>query len=185
MTFTQIAASYEPKECHFFAAEYKIPISFLEEVIKRFKEKFGKVNVSDIDRDQLKEFTDDNFDHIGSELEKCDLDGWTSEPERIMKIEDKVLRDWALVLNDKWRKLCRKVSSLKQNFKQIGYLCRAMMKKATKGTVLKTNQIKFFIGAESNSPIAHDTKKAIENYAARAKFILKVRKKKPLLILTK
>lgn len=93
--------------------------NFSEKVKKAFNSQFGNVKLEQMDRQKLKSFIDEHFDPPGSELEECELTGWKPYPKKIMKIKDKVLREWALVLHNKWKKLCRKVSIVSESKKSL------------------------------------------------------------------
>lgn len=85
-------------------------IIFLEEIVQAFKDEFGeKTPVKEIDPAKLKIFLKDNFNPPNDELNKCDPKDWHDKPEKIIKIQDKTLREWALNLHATWRTLCREI----------------------------------------------------------------------------
>ncbi|KAJ1362105.1 hypothetical protein KIN20_038424 [Parelaphostrongylus tenuis] len=66
-------------------------------------------SVSDIPREELRLFVDENFDEEGHELQSCQLSDWTKDPPRFNVIRDSTLREFADKLNNIWKKLCREV----------------------------------------------------------------------------
>lgn len=74
-----------------------------------FDQRFGKYELHAIDRSALRKFVDEYFEPPGNELEDCQLSEWNEHPPKLMKIQDPLLRDWALKLNSIWKLLCRKV----------------------------------------------------------------------------
>ncbi|VDO20238.1 unnamed protein product [Brugia timori] len=89
-----------------------MPMKFDPEVIQEeFDRRFGEYELQAINRSALKAFVDEYFDLPGNELEDCQLEEWIEHPSKLMKIQDTLLRDWALKLNAIWKLLCRKIKS--------------------------------------------------------------------------
>ncbi|EFO18250.1 trehalase [Loa loa] len=87
-----------------------MPLKFDPEVIQEeFNRRFGEYELQAINRSALQAFVDENFESAGNELEDCQLEGWNEHPPKLMKIQDSMLRDWALKLNAIWKLLCRKM----------------------------------------------------------------------------
>ncbi|VDK50259.1 unnamed protein product [Gongylonema pulchrum] len=80
---------------------------------KQFEKQFGKQKVEDINPQELLAFRDLYFDEPGAELEQCTPTNWQNYPPKIMMIENKELREFALNLNERWKLLCRRVSFVK------------------------------------------------------------------------
>uniref|UniRef100_A0A0R3RFU9 Trehalase n=1 Tax=Elaeophora elaphi TaxID=1147741 RepID=A0A0R3RFU9_9BILA len=90
-----------------------MPMKYDPEVVKaEFDERFGEYDLYAINRSALQEFVDEYFEQSGNELEDCQLSDWKEHPERLMKIQDPILRDWALKLHAIWKLLCRKIYDL-------------------------------------------------------------------------
>ncbi|VDN04914.1 unnamed protein product [Thelazia callipaeda] len=80
-----------------------------EEVDAEFNRRFGAQELEDINASKLMEFVKEYFEGPGAELENCQLKEWTEFPPKLRRIQDPVLRKWALELNKIWKNLCRKV----------------------------------------------------------------------------
>ncbi|KAK6103611.1 Trehalase family protein [Brugia pahangi] len=78
------------------------------EVIANFQQRFTKAITED-DRENVKQFIEDNFGAEGEELNECELSDWKEEPERLLTIENNALRKFALQINYIWKDLCRTV----------------------------------------------------------------------------
>ncbi|KAK6017671.1 alpha,alpha-trehalase, partial [Ostertagia ostertagi] len=65
--------------------------------------------VSQISKDDVKRFVDENFDKEGQELRSCTLSDWTRYPASFKTIKDNNLRLFALNLNAIWKELCREM----------------------------------------------------------------------------
>uniref|UniRef100_A0A915Q0L4 Trehalase n=1 Tax=Setaria digitata TaxID=48799 RepID=A0A915Q0L4_9BILA len=79
-----------------------------EEVVADFHKRFSK-SITEDDREQVKQFVEDNFGIEGEELDECELSDWKAEPERLLTIENSALRQFALEINYIWKDLCRTV----------------------------------------------------------------------------
>ncbi|MCP9261870.1 Alpha-trehalose glucohydrolase [Dirofilaria immitis] len=87
-----------------------MPMKFDPEITQEeFDRRFGGYELQDINSTTLQAFIDEYFEPSGNELEKCQLEGWTEHPPKLMMIQDPLLRDWALKLNGIWKLLCRKM----------------------------------------------------------------------------
>ncbi|KAK6050817.1 alpha,alpha-trehalase [Cooperia oncophora] len=80
------------------------------QVISDFEQQFPQP-VSEISREDVKRFVDENFDREGQELTSCALPDWTRYPSKFKGIKDNNLRLFALNLNGIWKELCREIKS--------------------------------------------------------------------------
>ncbi|PIO77801.1 alpha,alpha-trehalase [Teladorsagia circumcincta] len=78
------------------------------QIISDFERQFPQP-VSQISREDVKRFVDENFDKEGQELQSCTLSDWTRYPAHFKVIKDNNLRLFALNLNAIWKELCREM----------------------------------------------------------------------------
>lgn len=65
---------------------------------------------------KLTEFRKRFFDEPGTELSNCFIAEWKESPPKIARIKDETLKNFALILNRKWKDLCRQVRRMHASF---------------------------------------------------------------------
>ncbi|EJW76080.1 hypothetical protein WUBG_13010 [Wuchereria bancrofti] len=79
-----------------------------DEIISAFNQKFpNQITIND--REALISFVDEYFDNEGSDIQECPedtMEDWNDEPEYLIAIEDRELRQFALEIHALWKKLC-------------------------------------------------------------------------------
>ena len=126
-SFYSIASTSERYACDnriFCQGEilHKIQMAKIFDDAKTFVDMRMKYDLVDIERnfsaigmkptfEELKTFVTMNFSPAGDDLERFIPKDWVEKPERLNKIQDKILRNWAYDLNGLWKELGRNITS--------------------------------------------------------------------------